>query len=380
VALAAPFMGAVGDYRGMKKKLFAAFLAIGLAFTLSMALTGDWRLMLAGYICAYIGFTGSCLFYDSFLTDVTTGDRMDRVSSWGYAMGYIGGSTIPFVLSIGILLVLGMDNPLAVKLSVGLTVLWWGAFSIPMLTRVHQVHYVETPRTELVRHTLRNLMETVRAILRDRGMLVFMIAYFFYIDGVNTVIHMATIYGGTLGLDSTGMILALLVTQVVAVPCSILFGRLAAKTGSIRIIRFAILVYVVICSLGFYMGRSVESAAAPDLGAAITRAQTLFWLLAILVGTVQGGIQALSRSYFGKLVPPARSSEYFGFFDIFGKYAAVLGPLLYGVMAQATGRSSAGILSIAIFFVIAFLMLAAGRRQMALTEERNAGRRLQEES
>ena len=374
VALAAPFLGAIGDYRGMKKKLFAFFLALGLAFTLSMALTGDWRLMLAGYVCAYIGFTGSCLFYDSFLTDVTTRERMDRVSSWGYAMGYIGGSTIPFVASIGILLILGMDNPLAVKLSVGLTVLWWGVFSIPMLTRVRQVHYVETPRTELVRHTLRNLLETVRAIFHDRGMLVFMIAYFFYIDGVNTVIHMATIYGKTLGLDSTGMILALLVTQVVAVPCSILFGRLAAKAGSIRIIRFAILVYVVICSLGFYMGRSVETASDAGAAAAIAQAQTLFWVLAILVGTVQGGIQALSRSYFGKLVPPSRSSEYFGFFDIFGKYAAVLGPLLYGVMAQATGRSSAGILSIAIFFVIAFALLVAGRRQLVMTEERNGNR------
>ncbi|HEY5465837.1 MAG TPA: MFS transporter, partial [Clostridia bacterium] len=274
----------------------------------------------------------------------------------------------------GILLILGMDNPLAVKLSVGLTVLWWGVFSIPMLTRVRQVHYVETPRTELVRHTLRNLLETVRAIFHDRGMLVFMIAYFFYIDGVNTVIHMATIYGKTLGLDSTGMILALLVTQVVAVPCSILFGRLAAKAGSIRIIRFAILVYVVICSLGFYMGRSVETASNAGAAAAIAQAQTLFWVLAILVGTVQGGIQALSRSYFGKLVPPSRSSEYFGFFDIFGKYAAVLGPLLYGVMAQATGRSSAGILSIAIFFVIAFALLVAGRRQLVMTEERNANR------
>lgn len=371
VALSAPFLGAVGDYRGMKKKLFAGFLAVGLLFTLTMALTDDWRWMLAGYVCAYIGFTGSCLFYDAFLTDVTTRGRMDRVSAWGYAMGYIGGSTIPFVLSIGILLFMGMDNPVAVKLSVVLTVVWWGVFSIPMLTRVRQVHHVETPRTELVRNTLRNLAGTVRDIVRDRGMVLFMVAYFFYIDGVNTVIHMATAYGSTLGLDTQDMILALLVTQVVAVPCSILFGRLASRLGSIRVIRAAILVYVVICGVGFLMGRMVETAPAEGLQEAVERAGTLFWVLAGLVGTVQGGIQALSRSYFGKLVPPRRSSEFFGFFDIFGKYAAVLGPFLYGVMAQTTGRSSAGILGITVFFAAAFVILLASRGALAQTERRN---------
>ncbi len=379
VALAAPFLGAIGDYRGMKKKLFSFFLAIGLVFTLTMALTSDWRMMLAGYICAYIGFTGSCLFYDSFLADVTTRDRMDKVSSWGYAMGYIGGSTIPFVISIAILLLRDSDV-VAVKTSVVITVVWWAGFSIPMLTRVRQVHFVGTPRAELVRNTLRNLADTIRDIVRDRGMLLFMIAYFFYIDGVNTVIHMATSYGSTLKLDSTGMILALLVTQIVAVPCSILFGRLAARAGSIRMISIAILMYVVICTLGFYMGRSVETASAAGMEAAIKNAGRLFWLLAILVGTVQGGIQALSRSYFSKLIPPEKSSEYFGFFDIFGKYAAVLGPLLYGVMTQATGRSSAGIMSIAVFFVIAFVLLAIGRKRLALTEARGTSGVTREDS
>lgn len=371
IAVLAPFLGAVGNYRGMKKKLFAFFLALGLVFTLTMALTDHWRMMLAGYVLAYVGFSGSCLFYDSFLTDVTTRERMDRVSAWGYAMGYIGGSTIPFVLSIGILFVMGMDNPLAVKLSVVLTVAWWAVFSIPMLRHVRQVYFVETPRSELARNTWRNLRQTARAILRDRGMLIFMIAYFFYIDGVNTVIHMATAYGSTLGLDATAMILALLLTQIVAVPCSILFGRLAARFGSIRAILGAILMYFLICLLGFGMGRMVEGAALSDQDAILARAQLLFWLLAGMVGTVQGGIQALSRSYFGKLVPPARSSEYFGFFDIFGKYAAVLGPLLYGLMAHATGRSSYGILSIAIFFALAFLLLLAGARDLRAAQDRN---------
>ena len=182
---------------------------------------------------------------------------------------------------------------------------------------------------------------------------------------------MATAYGSTLGLDSTGMILALLVTQIVAVPCSILFGRIAAKVGSIRVILVAILTYVAICLLGFLMGRMVESASAEEMAEAVRRAGTLFWVLAVMVGTVQGGIQALSRSYYGKLVPPERSSEYFGFFDIFGKYAAVLGPLLYGLMAQATGRSSLGILSSAAFFAIAFVLLTLGRRSLAETESRN---------
>jgi len=371
VALTAPILGAVGDYKGMKKKLFSTFLVIGVLFTLSMAFVDQWQWMLVGYVLSYIGFTGANLFYDSFLTDVTTPERMDRVSSSGYALGYIGGSTIPFIVSILIVTSsFGKADPAAaVKIAVVITAIWWAVFSIPILKNVHQVHYLETPKKELVRNTFRSILMTAKELFKNRSIFVFILAYFFYIDGVNTVIHMATAYGSTLGLDTTGMILALLVTQFVAVPCSLLFSVFAKKFGSIRMILFAVCMYIIICLVGFYMGITIEQAppqgAAHD--AALATSQILFWLMAALVGTVQGGIQALSRSYFGKLIPPERSNEFFGFFDIFGKFAAVIGPLLYSVLAAASGSSAVGILSVSALFIAALIILVAGRKHLANT-------------
>lgn len=365
VAVLAPFLGALGDYRDMKKKLFTVFLFIGVICTSFMAIFDEWQMMLVGYVLSYIGFAGSCLFYDSFLTDVTTEDRMDRVSSWGYAMGYIGGSTIPFVASIAVLLIMGMSNPTAVKISVVITSVWWLIFSLPMLLRVKQVHYVQTPPAKLLRNTLHNIGHTMKSIFHNKGIFFFIIAYFCYIDGVGTVIHMSTSYGSDLGLDSTGMIIALLVTQIVAVPCSILYGRLSKRYGAIRMILFAIAVYFLICVLGFYMGFSielVEGASAPVYQEALARSQVLFWIMAFLVGTVQGGVQALSRSYFGKLVPPEKSNEYFGFFDIFGKFATVIGPALVGLITGLTGRSSYGILSVIVLFAAGGALLLVGRK------------------
>lgn len=257
VAVMAPFLGAFGDFRGMKKKLLILFLALGVGFTAVTAFTGSWQLMLVGYVISHIGFSGANVFYDSFLTDVTTNERMDRVSSWGYAMGYLGGSTIPFVISIVLLLLTDFSIP-AVKASILLTCVWWAVFSIPLLKNVHQKHYVETPPAQLVREANRNLWKTMKEIAFNRGLLLFLIAYFFYIDGVNTIISLATSYGATLGLGSTGMILALLVTQLVAVPFSILFSRLANRFGSITMITAAIAVYFVICGVGFFMGYHLE--------------------------------------------------------------------------------------------------------------------------
>ena len=358
VAVMGPVLGAVGDHKGMKKKLFTGFLAAGVLFTLMMAVFDQWQLLLAGYVISYIGFAGSCLFYDSFLTDVTTEERMDRVSSWGYAMGYIGGSTIPFVISIAVLLIMGMDNPAAVKFSVVITSVWWLIFSIPILKNVNQTNYIEAPASKLLSHTFQSLKKTLREIFRNKTIFIFIIAYFFYIDGVGTVIHMATSYGTNLGLDTTGMIIALLVTQIVAMPCSILFGRASGKFSSIKLILFAIAMYLVICVLGFYMGFHVEQAElskAADLQgyqSALAFSQTLFWIMAVLVGPVQGGVQAISRSYFGKLVPPEKSNEFFGFFDIFGKFATVMGPAIVALISGLTGRDSIGVLSVSVLFLI----------------------------
>lgn len=444
VAVLAPFLGAIADFKGMKKKLFTAFLIIGLAFTLLMAITDNLMLMLVGYAMSYVGFSGSNLFYDSFLTDVSKPENMDKVSSYGYAMGYIGGSTIPFLISIALILFgprFGMDNTTAVKISVVITVVWWAVFSIPILRNVKQVHYTERPTDGVVKSIFENLKDTIKDIVKDRGILLFLIAYFFYIDGVGTVIRMATSYGSTLGLGSTMMIVALLVTQIVAVPFSILFGTLSKKIGTIKMLLVGVSVYICVCLVGFYMGFSLEphqaayeqdfhqqvilhesilskealdeletggaailshedrgnafakvvdkaaekhpaeataihqvgrevtvflndSSKAAPYEYALSRSTVLFWILSVLVGTSQGGLQALSRSYFGQIIPPEKSNNYFGFFDIFGKFASVLGPALYAFFADLTGRSSLGILSIILLFIVGWLLLFFGRHHM----------------
>lgn len=370
VAVLAPILGAIGDFSGMKKKLFAGFLVLGLVFTAVMAAFEDWRLMLVGFILSRIGFSGSCLFYDSFLTDVTTPERMDRVSSWGYAMGYIGGSTIPFIISIAIMLLMN-QSVLSYKIAILIVVVWWAVFSIPFLKNVKQQYSVEDAPQALAKEAFRNAWKTFKDILKDKKILFFIIAYFFYIDGVDTIISMATNYGETLGLGAIGMILALLVTQIVAVPFSILFGNLAKKVGAMRMIAIAVCVYFVITILGFFMGFNIEQAelSGGDIEAALKLSSTLFWILATLVGTVQGGIQALSRSYFGQLIPPERSNEYYGFLDIFGKFSCVIGPALYAATYAATGRASLGILSIIVLFFGGMVALFAGRKYMKAEEK-----------
>lgn len=366
MAILAPVLGAIGDFRGMKKRLLVSFLLLGLTFTLIAGLAGYWPLMLAAYVLSYIGFMGSNLFYDSFLTDVTTKERMDKVSAWGYGMGYIGGSTIPFVLSIILIMAgpsLGLGEVLPVRISIFLAVVWWGLFSIPLLKNVHQHYHTETPPSRLLQQAFRNLGETVKNIRKDRAVLVFLIAYFFYIDGVNTVINMATSYGATLGLDTTGMILALLVTQLIAFPFAILFGRLAGKIGSIPMILAAVALYSFICVLGFVMGLGIEEGFLT-----VSQALVLFWILAVLVGTSQGGIQALSRSFFGRIIPPERSTEYFGFYDIFGKFAAIMGPGLYSLVKALTGRSSLSILGVIILFILGGFFIIWNRKILMLRD------------
>jgi len=443
VALMAPVLGAVADYKGMKKRLFTLFLGLGVAFTALIALTNDWRVMMIGYIISRIGFSGSNLFYDSFLTDITDNDRMDKVSSWGYAMGYLGGSTIPFIASIVMLLVLGYESPIAQKFSILITSAWWLVFSLPFLRNVKQEHYIEKPRDFSLRTPFRNIIHTALSICKNKGLLLFTVAYFFYIDGVGTIISVSTAYGSALGLGTVGMILALLVTQIVAVPCSIIFSRIAAKFTARKALIGAICVYIGICIVGFYMGASLEphqeayegavkaecTAIAQDYGLteadgkalekaciaafraenandtlialekdhaddtllgymqqaaagfyldhadlpgalnhAVSFSSILFWAMAFLVGTVQGGIQAVSRSYFGKLIPKERSNEYFGFFDIFGKFASVLGPFLYALVGGWTGRSCYGVLCLIALFLIGLCIMLFGKKHFDTLE------------
>ena len=362
VAVMAPYLGSIADFKGMKKKLWMGFLILGVVFTAVMGIFGSWQMMLLGFVISRIGFSGSCLFYDSFLTDVTTPERMDRVSAWGFAMGYIGGSTIPFLISIGIMVAMGMSE-LSMRIAVLIVPVWWLIFSIPFMKNVHQVSYVETPPSELGKAAWKNTVGTFKRIMKDKAVLFFLMAYFFYIDGVDTIISMATKYGDTLGLGAIGMILALLVTQIVAMPCSIAFGNLAKKHSSLTLINFAVLVYAMITVIGFFMGFIVDYHATIGLdeAGAVKISSVLFWVLATLVGTVQGGIQAISRSYFGQIIPPERSGEYFGFMDIFGKFACVIGPALYQLFYGLTGRPCWGILSIILLFVLGYVFLQRGK-------------------
>ena len=336
-AVLAPFLGTLGDFRGMKKKLFTAFMLLGVISTFLLALTNSWQGLLLFYVLGTLGFSGSCIYYDSFLLDVTDVSRMDRVSSVGYGLGYIGGSTIPLVVSLVLIQFgsgFGIPTMLATKFSFILTAVWWLVFTIPMLRHVQQKHAIE-PDRDMFAHTLRNMKDTLSMIVKNRGILFFVIAYFFYIDGVGTIIHMATVFGSSCGLDSMDLMVVLLVVQIVAFPFAILYGRLADRFGSRKMILFGIATYIVVCMLGFNLKEMKD-----------------FLLLAVLVGTAQGGIQALSRSFYGKLVPAEHASEYFGFFDVFGKFSAVIGPALFGVVAQLTGVTNYGALAVMFMFIL----------------------------
>ena len=356
VALSAPFLGVFGDIRGMRKKLFTVFMLLGvvsvagLAFTPLMDFTASTAaagrvaaMVLVLYILSTIGFDASCIYYDAFLTDVTTEERMDSVSTLGYGFGYIGGSTIPLVLSLLLIQLgdaIGIGTMLATRISFLLTAGWWLVFTLPMLRHVHQKHGID-PERNIVLHTLRNVKDTCCMILKNKSVVFFIIAYFFYIDGVGTIIHMATVFGDSCGLGSMDMMVVLLVVQIVAFPFAILYGKLAERFGSRTMILTGIATYIVVCFVAFRLSTLRD-----------------FLILAVLVGTAQGGIQALSRSFFGKLVPQESASEYFGFFDVFGKFSAVIGPTLFGIVAQATGVSRYGILPVLGMFILGGVIMA----------------------
>ncbi len=323
-ALLAPFLGALGDFKGMRKKLFAGFMAVGiiacglLAFTPQMDVTtpaGSEKtglIILALYIICSIGHAGANVYYDSFLPDVTTVDRMDKVSTMGYGMGYIGGSSIPLIIFL-ILNLIGLPMTTCLTIAFALTAVWWAVFSIPMFKNVKQVNGID-PYPGAFKDSVKGLGATAKEIFANKPMFVFLIAYFFYIDGVNTIIHMSTIYGSSLGIDSTQMMLALLLTQVLGLPFALLYIKASEKVGTANMIKFGICMYMFICVFGFFLRETWQ-----------------FWMLAVLIATSQGGIQSMSRSMYGKLIPDKdRSGEFFGFYDIFGKFSAIMGPTIFG--------------------------------------------------
>lgn len=337
VAILAPILGTVGDYKGKKMQLFKFFFILGALSTAALSFTNQWMALLIIYMVTVIGFSSANIFYDAFLIDVTTEEKMDTVSSYGFALGYIGGSTIPFIISISLVLFgskIGISSSLAVKISFMLTAIWWIIFSIPMLRNVKQIYYIEKEENTIKESFLR-LYNTFMNIRQYKKVFIFLLAYFFYIDGVNTIIKMSTVYGDSVGVGSNSLLLALLMTQIVAFPFAIIYGKLAKKVGTRAMLLVGIAIYIVICFVGYNMKSAVE-----------------FWILAFLVATSQGGIQALSRSYFGKMIPKEKANEFFGFYDIFGKFAAIMGPALYAMFSQITGHSRYGVLSVMLLFVI----------------------------
>ncbi len=348
VAVLGPTLGAVADLPGMKKKLFALCVAVGIAGCAVMGLVQSWVWFLGCFIIAKIGYSTSLVFYDSMLTDVTVPERMDKVSSVGYAFGY-AGSCIPFVASLAIVLVgyqaLGISLNAAMLLAFLLNAAWWLCCTLPLLGSYRQ-RYSVRGGGHLVRGAFRRLGETLREIRGNKQVFWFLIAFFLYIDGVYTIIDMATAYGQALGLDSTGLLLALLVTQIVAFPFALLFGWLARRVDTALLVSVGILAYVGIAAYAIFL-----------------RTQGQFWGRAGCGGMFQGGIQSLPRSYFGKITPPERAGEYYGLLDICGKGASFVGTFLVSALTQLSGSTSTGVMVIAPLILLGFFAFRRAVRE-----------------
>lgn len=341
LAILSPVLGAIADYKGYKKRLFTIFLIIALLGGISFSITTQWQAFLFAYVISRVGYSACNVFYDGMLVDVTENDRMDRVSSYGYAYGYIG-STIPFI--IGLVFVLFYENfgigiVLATQISFIITMVWWLVLSIPLLKNVKQNHYLPH-QPKVVRTSFKRVFATMKSMRKQPKLFFFILAYFFYIDGVYTIISMATVFGGEVGINDQSMLLALLLTQFIAFPFAILASYLASKMSVLKLLKIYIIIYSGVALFGFFLTHEWQ-----------------FWVLAIVIGTVQGGVQSLSRSYFGQLVPKENANEYFGFFDIFGKFADFMGPLLIAISGSLLGHSRYGILMLIILFAIGYYLL-----------------------
>ncbi|MBC8611967.1 MFS transporter [Massilimaliae timonensis] len=341
IALLAPLLGVLADRKGKKKLFFTSFFVLAAVMFFAMAFIDNYYVLLAVNLLTGIGYAGANIFYDAFLVDVTQDERMDFISSFGYAVGYVG-SCIPFIISIILYMTtpFGLDAMSAVKAGILINAVWWVLFTIPMMRRVHQKYYNDKLQGGVMKAAFKQVGHTCRLIAKNKSIGLFLLAYFFYIDGVDTIIKLSTTYGQAVGLDTTGMIIALLVTQLVAFPAVLVFAKVSQRFSTKRVLLWCVVTYVGVCIFGYFLTH-----------------QWQFWIMAVVVGIVQGTIQALSRSYFGKLVPKENNNEYFGFYNIFGKYATVIGPALMGLATLLTGNARYGVLSIAVLFVLGFVIL-----------------------
>lgn len=346
VAFLGPTLGAIADTKNFKKTIFTVAMAVGVLGCIVLGFLSSWIWFLVVFVIAKTGYSASLVFYDSMLTDVTEPERMDTVSSHGYAWGYIG-SCIPFVACLGIVLgagSLGISMQTSMILAFIVTAVWWLCSSMPLLFSYRQKYFAEAG-THVVRNSFKRLGHTFIELTKEKRIFIFLLAFFFYIDGVYTVIDMATAYGTALGLDTTGLLLALLLTQIVAFPCVLIFSRLVKKVTPEKIITICIAAYFCIAVYAYWLDTQLD-----------------FWILAVLVGMFQGTIQALSRSYFAKIIPAEKSGEYFGIYDICGKGASVLGTFLVSVLSQLTGSMNIGVSALSVMFLIGLVLFRYSAR------------------
>lgn len=340
VALIGPVLGTMADMKNLKKPIFTISMMVGVLGCAALSFPSSWIAFLAVFVVAKVGFSASLIFYDSMLADVTEPERMDNVSAQGYAWGYIG-SCVPFIISLLIVLgnnALGISMTAAMGISFFLNGAWWLLLTLPLLKNYKQLHY--SPKKEhVVKAAFGTLYHTFREIKSQKQIFLFLLAFFFFIDGVYTIIDLATAFGSALGFDSTMLLLALLFTQVVAFPFALLFGKAAKKYRNDRLIKICIVAYTAIALFAIQLDQVWE-----------------FWLLAGFVGMFQGGVQALSRSYFAKIIPPEKAGEYFGLFDICGKGASFMGTGLVGLFTQLSGSTNLGISVLAFLFIVGLVL------------------------
>ncbi len=372
VALCAPVLGAIADRGGLKKKLLFFFAFIGVVMTSSLYLVskGNWQMAVALYIFAVVGFSGGNIFYDSLITGVASDENMDSVSALGFSLGYLGGGIL-FAFNVWMVLrpdTFGFaDAGEAVKISFLSVSVWWAVFSIPVFLFVKEPDHIAGESTlNMISAGLAELKNTFHEIRHLKVIFLFLMAYWLYIDGVDTIIRMAIDYGMSIGFGFKDLIIALLITQFVGFPSSLGFGYLGEKIGTKRAIFIAIGVYLCISIWGAFMQNVRE-----------------FYILAAIVGLVQGGIQALSRSFYAKIIPVGKSAEYFGFYNMIGKFSVIIGPILIGatgLLVKSMGYSSniasrAGLTSISLFFIIGgilfyFVSEEKGRKEAEYLSEK----------
>ncbi|MGD8627123.1 MAG: MFS transporter [Anaerolineae bacterium] len=361
IALLAPVLGAISDHTGGKKRFTAFFAGLGIVATGLFVILGEDTYLLASFlfVLGNIGFAGANLFYESMLPHIAQKGDIDQVSTRGYALGYLGGGIL---LIVNVLWYMQPDwffmpgTGFALRAAFFSVAVWWAIFTVPFLRHVPEppvVKVLDRPANP-IRAGFGRLAHTFGEIRRYRQLLIFLVAFWIYNDGIGTIIKMATAYGDEIGIGLTDMTLALIITQFVGIPFSFAFGWLARRVGTKRSIFLALSVYVLISIAGFFMQNALH-----------------FYILAFLVATVQGGSQALSRSLYGSMVPRSQSAEFFGFFSTSSKFAGIFGPLIFGIVSQLAGASRLSILSLILFFVVGGLLLT----QVDETEGRRVAQR-----